>query len=880
MRWVKAAKLLGAQEMLEFALSGGEFEPAEFSEDGDAEMVTPAKLVPPGRGGPAFCEVTMEAADQCVEVLVGELRFKVPEVPQASLSPGARGAGKDRRDAESEDEPVEEASAEEDLFGEEEEIAAAPRKLKKAKRDDGEPSSDDLAVNEALKRRVDAWLGARVGGYEPAKGATSDLALREQASAKLRRKVVADSVTGELNSVAVPRLSRDQFIEQNFEMVEKIADLKERSLFRKYVGWILTLAEKYSWADMYDFDMQKRLTEDGGGNKNRNPRDPKGPQKRRDGLCDFFQSARGYKKGKDYGFLPETTLEPEVTAVKERNEVKARKPERKWSAKLLAMFTAVGVSLASYGVPEADWRQYQHEVEAVGARVSPLTERADRWAQAAWGLPGAEEVVRGVATGFDGSRSSQRSSSNWRIMSRLSTGRRRFMFGVKATPGLFSDITVLISRMLQSRGFPGVVVYLDDFLLVADFEEASQRGFVLVMELVEYLGFEVAPEKVESPRQDIVFLGVRLHSNHSRFGIVTMSIDESRVQRVAAECRHVAGLKRARRLRKVFDNVPEVLGKDLLWLAKMLEINNGQAVVLNKRPVVQDFFAVDAAGEEAVDGGMGGLFGGRWFSVKWDEVKRWKVLPFSPFRDEASNHINYPELFVIFWALKLWGHLLRGCKIVLWSNNEAARLMTENLWGKATFIPLLKDILLLTLKHDLRIVTRRISSKANVFADALSRSEMGRFFELQREWSQRDAPRDLDDWMFKDWLWKKAKLFGRFAVDACCDEVGANSRCIRWWSKEDSCLGNKWSGLNVYYNPPFSLLFEILTHFLSEKRVAPRTTSAVFVLPLWPTERKAVLNCFERVPAEPESPAFLWKSRGKFVPMTHGVFVAEVKKLI
>ena len=41
--------------------------------------------------------------------------------------------------------------------------------------------------------------------------------------------------------------------------------------------------------------------------------------------------------------------------------------------------------------------------------------------------------------------------------------------------------------------------------------------------------------------------------------------------------------------------------------------------------------------------------------------------------------------------------------------------------------------------------------------------------------------------------------------------------------------------------------------------------------------QKAVENCFERVPAEPESPAFMWESKGKVVPMTHGVFVAEVK---
>ncbi|KAK3238870.1 hypothetical protein CYMTET_51164 [Cymbomonas tetramitiformis] len=110
----------------------------------------------------------------------------------------------------------------------------------------------------------------------------------------------------------------------------------------------------------------------------------------------------------------------------------------------------------------------------------------------------------------------------------------RFPFGVKAAPGLFHDITQLVKLMMQQRGFPGIVVYLDDFILVADSEEDCQRGFEMLLELVEYLGFdEVAPEKVESPRQDLVFLGIRLQSNYSGLGIVTMSVEESRVQKVA-----------------------------------------------------------------------------------------------------------------------------------------------------------------------------------------------------------------------------------------------------------------------------------------------------------------------------------------------------------
>ncbi|KAK3280563.1 hypothetical protein CYMTET_11608 [Cymbomonas tetramitiformis] len=63
--------------------------------------------------------------------------------------------------------------------------------------------------------------------------------------------------------------------------------------------------------------------------------------------------------------------------------------------------------------------------------------------------------------------------------------------------------------------------------------------------------------------------------------------------------------------------------------------------------------------------------------------------------------------------------------------------------------------------------------------------------------------------------------------------------------------------------------FEERTH-----RVAMRATGGMLC------PRRALAKCFELTPAEPESPAFLWKSRGRTVPMTHGVFVGEVKKLI
>ncbi|KAK3284867.1 hypothetical protein CYMTET_7505 [Cymbomonas tetramitiformis] len=952
-RFFEAADVQNVVEMLSFGLALGGFTPAV--RDGRGKVTEKAILKPPARERPAFVAALVEAAEQCVEVLVAQLGFKLPEVLQQSVSEYRTS---DKRAREDNDDNEEEEQADDKVFEEGEEVATVPPVNKKGKGSAG-ISPDDLARDEELKRRMDALLMRKVSGYAPATG--KDLY-------DFDTQVRDDIIAGRLKSWDPIQLG-----------------------FRFQYSFLETLGEA-----------SRRLLDDKGSRGARGVRDhrekgAKAKTDRKDGVCDFFQLARGCKKVEQEELeevqepVPPVSREPAGGKGKTARTGKARKPERMWSARFMAMFTAVGVSLASYGVPEAEHRQYMQDVEAVGAMVSPLTERADRWAQAAWGLPGADAVVRGVAKGFswqqaepdeffrvekyvppehkekvalklqeeedagrmvrtnvesvpgvsalgivlrvvDGKvtegivqdlsrpvglsvndncvidkrrfqsvettfgllqpysymakidlKSAYRFvgiaaplfrflGSEFRDVLRIDT---RFPFGAKAAPGLFSDITQLVRLMMQQRGFPGIVVYLDDFILVADTEEDCQRGFEILLELVEYLGFEVAPEKVESPRQDLVFLGVRLQSNQLGLGIVAMSIEESRVQRVASACREMAVLPtvrvrvkeverlvgqlmfcarvvygakmllrsgydfigRAGRMRRFYDKMPGDLSRDLLWLAKMLEVYNGQAVVLIRRPVVRDFFVVDAAGEEAVDGGMGGFFGGRWFAVKWEEVRQWKVQPFSPFRDVASSHINYLELFVIFWALKKWGHLLRGCKVVMWSDNEATRLMTGNLWGKATFIPSLKEIMSLTIGHDVRVVMKRISTKANDLADALSRSQMRRFYDLLELWSRREAPRDLDDWMIKDWLWDKVRALGPFAVDACCDEVGGNSRCFRWWSKEDSCLLKHWRGLNVYCNPPFSLLWEILTHFLKEKRAAPHTTSAVFVLPFWPTER-------------------------------------------
>ena len=55
-----------------------------------------------------------------------------------------------------------------------------------------------------------------------------------------------------------------------------------------------------------------------------------------------------------------------------------------------------------------------------------------------------------------------------------------------------------------------IVVYLDDFLIVAPTFEECQYWFEILMDLLLRLGFEINPEKVVHPCQQLTFLGIQI----------------------------------------------------------------------------------------------------------------------------------------------------------------------------------------------------------------------------------------------------------------------------------------------------------------------------------------------------------------------------------
>ncbi|KAK3250909.1 hypothetical protein CYMTET_39743 [Cymbomonas tetramitiformis] len=98
---------------------------------------------------------------------------------------------------------------------------------------------------------------------------------------------------------------------------------------------------------------------------------------------------------------------------------------------------------------------------------------------------------------------------------------------------------------------------------------------------------------------------------------------------------------------------------------------------------------------------------------------------------------------------------------------------------------------------------------------------------------KRLPPADNQDWRVRKAIFDKySEQLGLFDVDACCDLGGQNRDVDRFWTH---CLQERWRGLHVWCNPPYSsshiTVEAVLRKYIEEWRAYPEHTSTVFLLP-------------------------------------------------
>ena len=136
------------------------------------------------------------------------------------------------------------------------------------------------------------------------------------------------------------------------------------------------------------------------------------------------------------------------------------------------------------------------------------------------------------------------------------------------------------------------------------------------------------------------------------------------------------------------------------------------------------FFTDSSAGV-----GFGGFFANQWFQDCW----RGNV--------GQTLSIAWLEFFPILVAITLWGHLLKGKRIILRCDNKAVVAIINKQTSKCPKImKMVRFFVLQCLKFNVTFYANHIPGKENNIADALSRFQMRRFRELAPQAAPEGTP--------------------------------------------------------------------------------------------------------------------------------------------
>ena len=86
----------------------------------------------------------------------------------------------------------------------------------------------------------------------------------------------------------------------------------------------------------------------------------------------------------------------------------------------------------------------------------------------------------------------------------------RLCFGGRRSPGIFHHLTQSVKRMMNRRGFQGIVVCLDDFLIVSLSQAQCDLALTTLRELLLDLGFKLVLPRWFPPASSSPFSGLFL----------------------------------------------------------------------------------------------------------------------------------------------------------------------------------------------------------------------------------------------------------------------------------------------------------------------------------------------------------------------------------
>ena len=432
--------------------------------------------------------------------------------------------------------------------------------------------------------------------------------------------------------------------------------------------------------------------------------------------------------------------------------------------------------------------------------------------------------------------------------------------GTKQSPAIFCEVSQAAADIFNKAAAMGninalVFVYVDDYIIIADTHEDMVRMFDIMDAEAAQLGLHFNPDKdygKDTPLTSITALGIRIDAPNQELSLP----DDKRIayaQAVADFTAAYRGTGKAPRkaleslagkllyacrvcrwgylyvqelLDSLYPSSPfaerpprEVLltegaWNDLQFWHSTLDPAKGAWSGVRKHMVGTRDWQVDPSKfpthlytDASKQFGVGGVMGDNVLSLPWD-------------RDMHAIHIGTLELKALHLVLEEWKHDLHRQTVLAWMDNvQAVSAVNKGASRIPEMRTILLDIATLGLQHGFELKAKHIKGKDNP-ADAPSRGARAT---------------KSSDWVFTE--------FARFnqppaQVDCCSAESGYNRQpgCTEWFSMARPVQDNVQHlvGKTLWVNPPFKILGQVLDSVVHAWRLAPTTTVATIVAPLWP----------------------------------------------
>ena len=318
---------------------------------------------------------------------------------------------------------------------------------------------------------------------------------------------------------------------------------------------------------------------------------------------------------------------------------------------------------------------------------------------------------------------------------------------------LFSDALHHIIEYFTRKKFR-ITNFLDNYLFIAMTEQECNNMVSQFLDIFQRIGCPVALDKTEYAMTKIVFLGILMDGEQFCLCVPTdkknnavdllkwlidqRSITIKTVQRVTGILNFLnKAIVPGRAFTRTMYNKLKTKTKDgillkqyhhvsinadfkndsKMWLRFLTEKSWESRLCRpfvdfsdDKNSVVLNFYS-DASAK--CDLGMGAIFNRNWIVKRWDH----------DFITKYNPSIEFLELFALVAVVLTWQHnpVLNNSRVEVFCDNESVKFMVND--SKSHCCNCMKLIRILTLnnlKHNRKLIVRRVSSKDNILADAIS----------------------------------------------------------------------------------------------------------------------------------------------------------------